>query len=113
MADTDTRRTHAGRFFNEPEDLLAASVCVIGDKLVSEFFAGVNPVGQSIRMLNTEFTVLGVFEKIGSVLGHDRDNFVVIPLSSYLRLRGSRQSLGLQIKAEGDKQTFEQAQDEA
>ena len=63
-------------------------------------------------MLNTEFTVIGVFEKIGTVLGQDRDNFAVIPLSSYLRLRGARQSLTLQIKAAGDKRTFEEAQDE-
>jgi putative ABC transport system permease protein len=79
---------------------------------VTEFFPGVNPVGQSIRMLNTEFMVIGVFEKVGTVLGQDRDNFVVIPLSAYLRLRGARQSLTLQIKAQGDKQTFQEAQDE-
>src|SRR5436190_3144775 len=113
MAEIDTRTVVAGRFFNEPEDLHAASVCVIGDKLASEFFAGVNPIGQTIRMLNTEFIVIGVFEKIGSVLGQDRDNFVVIPLSTYLRSRGARQSLTLQIKATGGKQIFEQAQDEA
>ena len=113
MADIDTRTIASGRFFNEPEDLHVASVCVIGDKLVSEFFAGVDPVGQSIRMLNTEFLVIGVFDKIGSVLGQDRDNFVVIPLSAYLRLRGGRQSLTLEIKAAGDQRTFSEAQDEA
>jgi len=113
MADIDTRTVVAGRFFNESEDLHAAAVCVIGDKLAVEFFAGVNPIGQTIRMLNTEFIVVGVFEKIGSVLGQDRDNFVVIPLSTYLRSRGGRQSLTLQIKATGGKQVFEQAQDEA
>ena len=113
MAEIDTRTVVAGRYFNEPEELHVATVCVIGDKLVSEFFPGVNPVGQSIRMLNTEFTVIGVFEKVGTVLGQDRDNFVVIPLSAYLRLRGSRQSLTLQIKAVGDKRNFQDAQDEA
>jgi len=113
MADIDTRTVVAGRYFNEPEELHVATVCVIGDKLVTEFFPGVNPVGQSIRMLNTEFTVIGVFEKVGTVLGQDRDNFVVIPLSAYLRLRGSRQSLTLQIKAVGDKRNFQDAQDEA
>jgi putative ABC transport system permease protein len=113
MAEIDTRTIVAGRYFNEPEELHVATVCVVGDKLVSEFFPGVNPVGQSIRMLNTEFTVIGVFEKVGTVLGQDRDNFVVIPLSAYLRLRGARQSLTLQIKAQGDKQTFQEAQDEA
>src|SRR5439155_24971525 len=79
MAEIDTRTVVAGRFFSEPEDKHSAAVCVIGDKLVAEFFPGVNPVGQSIRMLNTEFLVIGVFEKIGSVLGQDRDNFIVIP----------------------------------
>jgi putative ABC transport system permease protein len=113
MAEIDTRTVIAGRYFNEPEELHVATVCVIGDKLVTEFFPGVNPVGQSIRMLNTEFTVIGVFEKVGTVLGQDRDNFVVIPLSAYLRLRGSRQSLTLQIKAVGDKRNFQDAQDEA
>jgi putative ABC transport system permease protein len=113
MAEIDTRTIAAGRFFNEPEDLHAAAVCVVGDKIASEFFAGVNPVGQTIRMLNTEFLVVGVFEKIGSVLGQDRDNFAVIPLSTYLRSRGARQSLTLEVKATGGKQIFETAQDEA
>ena len=113
MAEIDTRTVVAGRFFNEPEEQHVATVCVIGDKLVSEFFPGVNPVGQPLRMLNTEFVVVGVFEKIGSVLGQDRDNFVVIPLSAFLRMRGARSSLTLQMKAQGGKRPFEAAQDEA
>src|SRR5260370_16110180 len=64
-------------------------------------------------MLNTEFVVVGVFEKIGSVLGQDRDNFVVIPLSAFLRMRGARSSLTLQLKAQGGKRPFEEAHDEA
>ena len=38
---------------------------------------------------------------------------MVIPLSTFLRIRGSRQSLTLQIKASGGRQIFEEAQDEA
>src|SRR5713101_807890 len=113
MSEIDTRAVVAGRFFSESEDRHAAPVCVIGDKLVAEFFAGVNPIGKSIRAANAEFTVIGVYDKIGSVLGQDRDNFVVIPLSTFLRIRGSRQSLTLQIKATGGRQVFEEAQDEA
>src|SRR6266566_1282118 len=58
-------------------------------------------------------TVCVVYDKIGSVLGQDRDNFLVIPLSTFLRIRGSRQSLTRQIKASGGRQVFEEAQDEA
>jgi putative ABC transport system permease protein len=113
MSEIDTRALVAGRFFSEAEDRHAAPVCVIGDKLVEEFFAGVNPIGKSIRAAQAEFTIIGVYEKIGSVLGQDRDNFAVIPLSTFLRIRGSRQSLTLQIKASGGRQIFEEAQDEA
>src|SRR6185436_21105142 len=113
MLEIDTRTVVAGRFFSESEDRHSAAVCVIGDKLVTEFFAGVNPIGKLIRAANTEFTVIGVYDKIGSVLGQDRDNFVVIPLSTFLRIRGFRQSLTLQIKASGGRQIFEEAQDEA
>src|SRR6266699_3386390 len=110
MSEIDTRTVVAGRFFSESEDRHAAPVCVVGDKLVAEFFAGVNPIGKSIRAANTEFTVIGVYDKIGSVLGQDRDNFVVIPLSTFLRIRGSRQSLTIQVKATGGRQVFEEAQ---
>jgi putative ABC transport system permease protein len=113
MAEIDTRTVVAGRFFSESEDQHAAPVCVIGDKLATEFFPGTSPIGKPLRAANTEFIVIGVFEQIGSVLGQDRDNFTVIPLSTYLRLRGSRQSLTLQIKATGGRQVFEEAQDEA
>jgi len=113
MSEIDTRALVAGRFFSEAEDRHAAAVCVIGDKLVEEFFPGVNPIGKSIRAAQAEFTIIGVYEKIGSVLGQDRDNFAVIPLSTFLRIRGSRQSLTLQIKASGGRQIFEEAQDEA
>jgi putative ABC transport system permease protein len=113
MSEIDTRTVVAGRYFSESEDRHAAPVCVVGDKLVAEFFAGVNPIGKAIRAANTEFTVIGVYDKIGSVLGQDRDNFIVIPLTTFLRIRGSRQSLTLQIKATGGRQVFEEAQDEA
>jgi putative ABC transport system permease protein len=56
---------------------------------------------------------VGTFERIGSVLGQDQDNFIVIPLRTYLKLRGQRNSLLLQVKAEGSQQVFDRAQDDA
>ena len=48
-----------------------------------------------------------------SRLLQDQDNFVVIPLNTYLKVRGSRTSLTLEIKASGGDKTFDAAQDEA
>jgi putative ABC transport system permease protein len=112
MAEIDTRTVVRGRYFTQIEDQHSAQVCLIGDRLASEFFLGLDPVGRTIRLESTEFLVIGVFEKIGSILGMDQDNFAVIPLNTYLKFRGLRNSLMLQVKTDGDRD-FKLAQDEA
>ncbi|MGA2133520.1 MAG: ABC transporter permease [Bryobacteraceae bacterium] len=112
MADIDTRTVARGRYFSEMEDRHAANVCLIGDHLVNEFFPGIDPIGQVVRSGDEEFTVIGTFESIGSVLGQDQDTFAIIPLTTYLHWRGLRNSLTLEIKAEGGQRLFEQAQDD-
>jgi len=107
MAEIDTRTVQLGRYFTDVEDLHVADVCLIGDRLVQEFFPGTSPLGKVIRAGNAEFTVIGTFEPIGSVLGQDQDNFLVIPLRTYLKLRGQRNSLLLSVKAEGGERIFE------
>jgi putative ABC transport system permease protein len=113
MADIDTRTLALGRYFTDLEDRHSAAVCLIGGRLVQELFAGADPMGRVLRVGNEEFTVIGTFERIGSVLGQDQDAFVVIPLTTYLRMRGSRNSLTLEVKATGGQRIFQQAQDEA
>jgi putative ABC transport system permease protein len=113
MVDIDTRTVAEGRYFNEGEDQHAAYVCLIGASLVEQFFPNLNPIGRNIRTGSLEFTVIGTYKKLGSVLGQDQDNFVVIPLSTYRKVRGSRSSLTLEIKASGGEKNFDDAQDEA
>jgi putative ABC transport system permease protein len=69
-------------------------------------------LGRVIRAGADEFTVVGTFERIGSVLGQDQDNFLVVPLRTYLKVHGQRNSLTLQVKAEGGEQIFDRAQDD-
>ncbi|HEV3200602.1 MAG TPA: ABC transporter permease [Bryobacteraceae bacterium] len=113
MATIDTRTVLLGRYFTDVEDRHVAPVCLIGNRVVTEFFPDSDPLGRVIRAGGTEFTVVGTFEKIGSVLGQDQDNFLVIPLRTYLKLRGQRNSLLLSVKAEGGEPAFSLAQDDA
>ena len=113
MVDIDTRTVALGRYFSEAEDRHAAAVCLIGDTLARQFFPGVNPLGHLIRVGADEFTVIGTFEKIGAVLGQEQDNFAMVPMNTYLRVRGSRTSLTLEVKATGGESVFQTAQDEA
>lgn len=100
MADIDTRTVLTGRYFNPIEEANTTPVCLIGDNLRKEFFEGTNPLGKVVRIGNQDFTVIGTFEAIGSVLGQNQDNFAVIPMASFLRLRGSRTSVTLNVRAE-------------
>jgi putative ABC transport system permease protein len=112
MADIDTRTVATGRYFTEVEDLHAAEVCLIGDRVLNEFFPDTSPLGKPIRAGGAEYTVIGTFEKIGSVLGRDQDNFIVIPLRTFLKDRGQRNSLTISVKADGPNAYFVLAQDD-
>ena len=112
MADIDTRTLDLGRYFSESEDQQMSSVCIIGQTLVDEFFGGTNPIGQVVRVNNQEFRVIGTMERIGSVLGQEQDNFMIVPLRVYLHLMGTRSSLTINVKTAGGR-AFEQAMDQA
>ncbi|HXK02119.1 MAG TPA: ABC transporter permease [Verrucomicrobiae bacterium] len=113
MAEIDTRTVETGRYFTEMEDRHVSDVCLIGDRVAREFFPDTSPLGHVIRAGQAEFIVVGTFEKIGSVLGQDQDNFIVIPLRTFLKVRGQYNSLVIQVKAEGPDDAFTRAQDDA
>ena len=112
MADIDSRTVRMGRYFTDSENQRASYVCLIGDDVAEQLFAGVEPVGQVIKIDNDEFTVVGTMDRIGSVLGQDQDNFAIVPMNTYLRKRGNRSSITIQAKS-GSGVAFENAQDEA
>ena len=111
MADIDTRTVELGRYFTPSEAEHRANVCLIGDSLVHQLFLGLDPIEKTIRVGNDEFMVVGTMEKIGSVLGQDQDNFVMIPLPVFLRMRGTHTSLTINVKTRTEK--FQAAQDQA
>ena len=90
MAYIGTRTLELGRYFTELEEQHGASVCLIGDSLRAKLFAGLDPLGKVVRVGKDEFLIIGAFEKIGAVLGQEQDNFVIIPLTVFLRLAGQR-----------------------
>ena len=111
MADIDTREVELGRYFTPSEAEHNTNVCLIGDTLVQRLFLGMDPIGRNIRIGDDEFVVIGIMEKIGSVLGQDQDNFVTVPLPVFLRIRGIHESLTINVKASTG--NFETAQDQA
>ncbi len=113
MAGIDSRTVELGRYFSQIEDRQATPVCLIGATLRERFFPGLDPSGRTIKLGGREFTVIGLFEKNGAVLGQDTDNFAVIPLGTFLQMRGQRTSLTISVKVPNDPARFERAMDQA
>ncbi|MGE0605803.1 MAG: ABC transporter permease [Pirellulales bacterium] len=80
-----------GEFFTSRDVTSANKVCVIGQTLVARLFQTTDPVGQTIRIKNIPFRVIGVLEAKGAnMVGQDQDNIVLMPISTVRkRLRGS------------------------
>lgn len=80
-----------GDFFSERDVASANKVCVIGHTLVAKLFQTTDPVGETIRIKNIPFRVIGVLEKKGTnMVGQDQDNIVLMPYSTVRkRLQGS------------------------
>jgi putative ABC transport system permease protein len=92
----------AGRFFTESEERTATPVVVLGAEVAQRLFPSRNPLGKGVRIAGEECTVIGVSERIGSVLGQDQDIFAVVPLTVFEKLYGPRHSLVLNVKASAE-----------
>src|SRR5258708_14023542 len=88
----------SGRFFTESEQAAAVPVTVIGAEVADKLFPQGSPLGKTMRIAGEEFTVIGVAERIGAVLGQDQDTFAIFPISVFEKLFGARSSLIFQIK---------------
>lgn len=112
MVSIEDKSIAEGRFIAPYEVDHAALVCVIGDNLREKFFEGRDPIGKTLKIRDVPLTVVGVEEKRGSFLGQALDNHAYIPLLTFGRLFGRRQSLQLHGKAT-DREALLRAIDEA
>ena len=98
MAAIITIDIASGRFFSEGEQRAAATVAVVGSEIADTLYGARPAIGKTLRVAGQDFTIIGVNDAIGSILGQDQDNFVLIPLPAFEKLFGTRNSLQLQIK---------------
>ena len=88
-----------GRGFTDTDDEHASHVAVIGTDIQDHLFAGVNPIGQELRVDGIPYTVIGVGEKQGSTFGQSQDNWVGVPLTAFQKTYGTAKTLTVYIKA--------------
>jgi putative ABC transport system permease protein len=102
-----------GEFFTESDNRTAAKVCLLGRTVAKELFGGDDPVGQTIRIRNMPFKVLGVLEaKGGSMMGQDQDDLVVAPYDTVRKKLMGTTSVGMIMVAATSNERVSEAQDE-
>ena len=88
-----------GSFLPPGDARNAVPVCVLGWKVREELFGASPALGQSVRIGDRRFRVIGVLATQGQSLGFNTDEFVVIPVASAQQLFNSFSLLRILVEA--------------
>ena len=76
-------RIARGRGFDETEMRSGDKVALVGQTVADMLFGGTDPTGQTIRVKNVPFTIVGLLAPKGqSLMGQDQDDVVLIPINT-------------------------------
>jgi putative ABC transport system permease protein len=101
-----------GRSINDDDIRYASYVAILAQDVVKKLFPHGGAVGSDIRIGDDRYRVIGTFEPKGSSMGGSNDNYVVIPLSTFLNAYGKLRSVHIMIKAK-NAEVYEDCVEEA
>ncbi len=87
-----------GRPLNEADMNNESSVVVIGQDIKENLMAGTDPIGKELKVDGHVYTVIGVGKKEGKTLGQSRDNYVIMPITTWFKAYGSHNSPNIWAK---------------
>ncbi len=113
IADMDVEEPETGRYITEADNDGRTTVTFIGQGVASKLFPAVDPIGKVIYVDGREYQVVGLAKPIGSVFGQSQDDFVYIPVRTFLKIYGEHdQDLAINIQGRGP-EWMEQTKEEA
>lgn len=91
-----------GRAINNSDVDHYRTVCVLGKDVAKKLFTMIDPVGQIVKVDGHRLEVIGVYEGQGELFGQSRDNFVVMPITTYQGFYGKNgRSINITVMAPG------------
>jgi len=78
-----------GRSITDADERSATQVAVIGHDILENLIGATDPIGKEIRIDGDSYTIVGVGKKEGKTLGQSRDNWVMMPITTFLRKYGT------------------------
>ena len=112
MVSLDNLDVVLGRGFTPTDDSKATHSAIVGYDIVDNLLGDGDPIGKEIRVGGIPFTVVGVGERQGKMLGQSQDNWVAVPITAYQHTYGSNESLTVYARANGDSKVMERAEDQ-
>ncbi len=101
----------SGRHLLQEEEDRSRFSAVIGSDVAEKLFPRLDPVGRTIKVGADRFRIVGVGKKLGKILGMSRDNYVRVPITTFLKTFGSRRSLSINVHTSSP-EAMARAQDE-
>ena len=112
MAEIEDKTIAEGRFILPYEVDGSSMVCVIGMDLREKFFPSTDPIGKTLKLGEIPMRIVGVEAKRGSIFGQSLDNHAYVPITTFAKIFGRRQSLQLHGKT-SSREEFEAAIEQA
>jgi len=74
-----------GMMFTEQDQNTKAKVAVIGHTVAEQLFPDADPIGQSLRISNAPYRIIGVLTSKGvNAFGQDQDDVVILPITTHM-----------------------------
>jgi putative ABC transport system permease protein len=112
LANIDTVQPDIGRYISSLDEERSRYVAMIGTEVADRLYNSREVVGREIKIDGLPFEIIGVAKEQGTVFGQSQDEFVVIPVTTYQKIWGTRRSLTISIKGSDDAR-FADLQDQA
>ncbi len=93
IGDMDVEEVATGRYMTDSDNEHRDMVCMIGADVAEKLFANTDPLGKILTVDGQEFQIVGVAKKIGNTFGQSQDNFVYIPIETWLKIYGRNNTL--------------------
>jgi putative ABC transport system permease protein len=84
----NTHYVGVGRNISQMDVRTARNVVVIGYAIGQKLFPFVDPIGRDVRIDGRKYEVIGVFDEKKSAFGGNFDNYVLMPITTYLNTYG-------------------------
>ncbi|HDJ22876.1 MAG TPA: FtsX-like permease family protein [Candidatus Aminicenantes bacterium] len=101
----------SGRHLLKEDEDHSRNVAIIGADVAQHLFPQTDPLRKWIKVGHLNFLIIGVAKPKGKILGMSQDNFVRIPITTFLKIYGSRRSITINVHTLSQEEML-QAQEE-